>query len=145
MHRPILTRAPRNQTVLIGSNVSMVCEVLSDAHRHLEWYHGYHTSFDTVNKTNQSLRVEVKVGFFLFFLLLRLLFVFFPLSSAHFRSLSLDYELDYVAPTNTGRLLTVFQHPGGGTVHPMHALTYICVYILFSNSVTMRDVEPGNT
>jgi len=61
-HRPILTIAPRNSTVLIGSNVSMICQVLSDAHRHLEWYHGYHTSLDTVNKTNQSLRVEVKVG-----------------------------------------------------------------------------------
>ncbi|CAL1679771.1 unnamed protein product [Lasius platythorax] len=61
-HRPILTRPPRNSTVLIGSNVSMICQVLSDAHRHLEWYHGYHTSLDTVNKTNQSLRVEVKAG-----------------------------------------------------------------------------------
>lgn len=61
-HRPILTRPPRNSTVLVGSNVSMICQVLSDAHRHLEWYHGCHTSFDTVNKTNQSLRVEVKAG-----------------------------------------------------------------------------------
>ncbi|XP_018351953.1 PREDICTED: fibroblast growth factor receptor homolog 1-like isoform X1 [Trachymyrmex septentrionalis] len=61
-HRPILTIAPRNTTVLIGGNVSMICQVLSDAHRHLEWYHGYHTSLDTVNMTNQSLRVEVKVG-----------------------------------------------------------------------------------
>ncbi|KAK1120038.1 hypothetical protein K0M31_012767 [Melipona bicolor] len=59
-HRPILTRPPRNTTVLVGSNVTMTCEVLSAAHRHLEWYHGYHTSFDTVNKTNQSFRVEVK-------------------------------------------------------------------------------------
>ncbi|CAK9808362.1 Fibroblast growth factor receptor homolog 1 [Anthophora quadrimaculata] len=59
-HRPILTRPPRNTTVLIGDNVTMTCKVLSDAHRHLEWYHGYHTSFDTVNKTNQSFRVEVK-------------------------------------------------------------------------------------
>ncbi|XP_018402753.1 PREDICTED: fibroblast growth factor receptor homolog 1-like [Cyphomyrmex costatus] len=61
-HRPILTIAPRNTTVLIGGNASMICRVLSDAHRHLEWYHGYHTSLDTVNMTNQSLRVEVKVG-----------------------------------------------------------------------------------
>ncbi|GAB1869188.1 Fibroblast growth factor receptor [Camponotus japonicus] len=61
-HRPILTRPPRNSTVLVGSNVSMICQVLSDAHRHLEWYHGCHTSLDTVNKTNQSLRVEVKAG-----------------------------------------------------------------------------------
>ncbi|XP_018365756.1 PREDICTED: fibroblast growth factor receptor homolog 1-like isoform X1 [Trachymyrmex cornetzi] len=61
-HRPILTIAPRNTTVLIGSNTSMICRVLSDAHRHLEWYHGYHTSLDTVNMTNQSLRVEVKAG-----------------------------------------------------------------------------------
>ncbi|XP_071565414.1 fibroblast growth factor receptor homolog 1 isoform X3 [Temnothorax nylanderi] len=61
-HRPILTIPPRNATVLVGSNVSMNCKVLSDAHRHLEWFHGYHTSFDTVNKTNQSLRVEVKAG-----------------------------------------------------------------------------------
>ncbi|KAF7382291.1 hypothetical protein HZH68_015210 [Vespula germanica] len=61
-HRPILTRPPRNTTVLLGSNASMTCEVLSDAHRHLEWYHGCHTSFDTVNKTNQTVRVEVKVG-----------------------------------------------------------------------------------
>nr|XP_031843200.1 fibroblast growth factor receptor homolog 1-like isoform X1 [Nomia melanderi]XP_031843201.1 fibroblast growth factor receptor homolog 1-like isoform X1 [Nomia melanderi] len=59
-HRPILTRAPRNTTVLIGSNVTMTCEILSDAHRHLEWYHGFHTSLDTLNKTNQSFRVEVK-------------------------------------------------------------------------------------
>ncbi|XP_011254079.1 fibroblast growth factor receptor homolog 1 isoform X1 [Camponotus floridanus] len=61
-HRPILTRPPRNSTVLVGSNASMICQVLSDAHRHLEWYHGCHTSLDTVNKTNQSLRVEVKAG-----------------------------------------------------------------------------------
>ncbi|XP_076295866.1 fibroblast growth factor receptor homolog 1 isoform X3 [Lasioglossum baleicum] len=61
-HRPILTWAPRNATVVIGSNVTMTCKVLSNAHRHLEWYHGYHTSFDTVNKTNQSFRVEVKSG-----------------------------------------------------------------------------------
>ncbi|XP_024886581.1 fibroblast growth factor receptor homolog 1-like isoform X1 [Temnothorax curvispinosus] len=61
-HRPILTIPPRNTTVVVGRNVSMNCKVLSDAHRHLEWYHGYHTSFDTVNKTNQSLRVEVKAG-----------------------------------------------------------------------------------
>ncbi|XP_020288431.1 fibroblast growth factor receptor homolog 1-like isoform X2 [Pseudomyrmex gracilis] len=62
-HRPILTRAPRNTTVLIGNNATMICEVLSDAHRHLEWYHGYHTSLDTVNKSSQNLRVEVvKVG-----------------------------------------------------------------------------------
>ncbi|KAL6263768.1 hypothetical protein P5V15_003852 [Pogonomyrmex californicus] len=61
-HRPILTRAPRNTTVLIGKNVTLTCQVLSDGHRHLEWYHGRHTSFDTVNKTNQSLRVEVKAG-----------------------------------------------------------------------------------
>ncbi|XP_012526054.2 fibroblast growth factor receptor homolog 1 [Monomorium pharaonis] len=57
-HRPILTRAPRNTTELIGNNVTFICQVLSDAHRHLEWYHGQHTSFDTVNKTNDSLRVE---------------------------------------------------------------------------------------
>ncbi|XP_014604411.1 PREDICTED: fibroblast growth factor receptor homolog 1-like isoform X1 [Polistes canadensis] len=61
-HRPILTRPPRNTTVVVGSNASMTCEVLSAAHRHLEWYHGYHTSFDTVNKTNQTVRVEVKAG-----------------------------------------------------------------------------------
>lgn len=61
-HRPILTRAPANTTVLIGHNASMICEVLSDAHRHLEWYHGRHKSFETVNKTRQSLRVEVEVG-----------------------------------------------------------------------------------
>lgn len=59
-HRPILTRPPKNTTVLIGGNVTMTCEVLSAAHRHLEWYHGYHTSLSTVNKTNQSFRVEVK-------------------------------------------------------------------------------------
>ncbi|KAK2575291.1 hypothetical protein KPH14_008141 [Odynerus spinipes] len=61
-HRPILTRPPRNTTVLLGSNASMTCEVLSDAHRHLEWYHGYHTSFDTVNKTNQTVRVEAGIA-----------------------------------------------------------------------------------
>ncbi|XP_006558356.1 fibroblast growth factor receptor homolog 1 isoform X1 [Apis mellifera] len=59
-HRPILTRPPKNTTILIGGNVTMTCEVLSAAHRHLEWYHGYHTSLSTVNKTNQSFRVEVK-------------------------------------------------------------------------------------
>lgn len=61
-HRPILTLPPRNTTVLLGSNASMTCEVLSAAHRHLEWYHGYHTSFDTVNKTIQTVRVEAKAG-----------------------------------------------------------------------------------
>ncbi|CAL7937733.1 unnamed protein product [Xylocopa violacea] len=57
-HRPLLTIPPKNTTVLVGGNVTMTCDVLSYAHRHLEWYRGYHTSFDTVNETNQSLRVE---------------------------------------------------------------------------------------
>lgn len=61
-HRPILTVAPANTTVLIGGNATMNCQVLSDAHRHLEWYHGYHTDLENIIKTNQSLRVEVKVG-----------------------------------------------------------------------------------
>ncbi|XP_057340805.1 fibroblast growth factor receptor homolog 1-like isoform X1 [Microplitis mediator] len=61
-HRPILTQAPVNTTALIGTNASFICEVLSDAHRHLEWYHGRHKSFETVNVTNSSLRVEVKAG-----------------------------------------------------------------------------------
>ncbi|KAH0557914.1 hypothetical protein KQX54_012811 [Cotesia glomerata] len=61
-HRPILTRAPENTTVLIGSNASLICEVLSNAHRHLEWYHGRHKTFDTINVTNSSLRVEVKAS-----------------------------------------------------------------------------------
>lgn len=60
--RPILTQAPANVTVPIGSNVNFTCVVLSQTHRHLEWYHGYHTFFDTLNKTNDSSRVEVKVG-----------------------------------------------------------------------------------
>lgn len=81
-HRPILTRPPRNSTVLIGSNVSMNCQVLSDAHRHLEWYHGYHTSLDTVN--NQSLRVEVKVGAACMQTRFLLIFAFF-----HFESLQI--------------------------------------------------------
>ncbi|CAG5077539.1 Similar to htl: Fibroblast growth factor receptor homolog 1 (Drosophila melanogaster) [Cotesia congregata] len=61
-HRPILTRAPENTTVLIGSNASLICEVLSNAHRHLEWYHGRHKNFETINVTNSSLRVEVKAS-----------------------------------------------------------------------------------
>ncbi|XP_044003439.1 fibroblast growth factor receptor homolog 1-like isoform X1 [Aphidius gifuensis] len=61
-HRPILTRPPTNKTALIGSDVSFICEVLSDTHRHLEWYHGLHNSFDTLNKTNSSMRVEAKAG-----------------------------------------------------------------------------------
>ncbi|XP_011501661.1 PREDICTED: fibroblast growth factor receptor homolog 1-like [Ceratosolen solmsi marchali] len=60
--RPILTKAPANVTVSIGSNVNFTCVVLSDTHRHLEWYHGYHISFETVNQTNESLRVEAKAG-----------------------------------------------------------------------------------
>lgn len=66
-HRPILTRAPENTTVLIGSNASLICEVLSNAHRHLEWYHGRHKTFKTINVTNSSLRVEVKVGHGVFY------------------------------------------------------------------------------
>lgn len=57
-----MTNAPANLTVGLGDNATFTCVVLSDTHRHLEWYHGYHTSFDTVNKTNQSLRVEQPGG-----------------------------------------------------------------------------------
>ncbi|KAJ8683574.1 hypothetical protein QAD02_019366 [Eretmocerus hayati] len=60
--RPILTNAPENRTVSIGSDVNFTCVVLSDTHRHLEWYHGFHNSFETVNQTNDSLRVEVKTS-----------------------------------------------------------------------------------
>ncbi|XP_014213491.1 fibroblast growth factor receptor homolog 1-like [Copidosoma floridanum] len=59
---PILTEAPKNMTVLVGSNVNFTCSFLSDTHRHLEWYHGYHVTFDTLNKTEDSLKVEVKTA-----------------------------------------------------------------------------------
>ncbi|XP_033207757.1 fibroblast growth factor receptor 3-like isoform X3 [Belonocnema kinseyi] len=58
-HRPIMTRAPENTTVLIGGNATMDCQVLSNAHRHIEWYRGYHTNISNI-ETNQSLSVEVK-------------------------------------------------------------------------------------
>ncbi|KAK0165333.1 hypothetical protein PV328_003853 [Microctonus aethiopoides] len=62
-HRPILTRAPTNTTVLIGSNASMICEVLSAAHRHLEWARGRHKSLETVNNdTDRNFKVEVEDG-----------------------------------------------------------------------------------
>lgn len=139
MHRPILTRAPRNQTALIGSNASMVCEVLSDAHRHLEWYHGYHTFFDTVNKTNQSLRVEVKVGaqhlccffsFLLLHLLLLLLFLLFPLSLTHFRLLSLDYSNSSLLHSLTRWLhtLLLFGWRNSGMRLRIHVCTCMCVF-----------------
>lgn len=61
MHSPVLTRAPANTTALMGSTVNMTCKILSAAHLHQEWYHGYHTGFETVNQTNESLRVVPKV------------------------------------------------------------------------------------
>lgn len=60
--KPILTKSPANATVPIGDNVNFTCIVLSELHYHLEWYHGYHIAFDTVNTTNASTKVEVKVG-----------------------------------------------------------------------------------
>ncbi|KAL7301866.1 hypothetical protein TKK_0005470 [Trichogramma kaykai] len=59
---PILTIPLVNTTALLGGSTNFTCIVLSESHVHLEWYHGYHDSLDTLNKTNDSARVETKPG-----------------------------------------------------------------------------------
>lgn len=83
-HTPIWTKPPLNTTALIGSNVNFSCQVLSAAHVHYAWYHGYHANWTTtgenywVNEQNEtfylsegnnSLKVKVKVGTFVISLL----------------------------------------------------------------------------
>jgi hypothetical protein len=55
-HRPILTEAPKNSTVVVGHNKSFRCEVLSDLHPHVEWFRGYYTS---LNETDTNTVVKV--------------------------------------------------------------------------------------
>ncbi|KDR22672.1 Basic fibroblast growth factor receptor 1, partial [Zootermopsis nevadensis] len=51
-HRPILTEAPKNSTVVVGHNESFRCEVLSDLHPHVEWFRGYFTSLNETETNN---------------------------------------------------------------------------------------------
>ncbi|XP_046749784.1 fibroblast growth factor receptor homolog 1-like isoform X2 [Diprion similis] len=51
IHRPILTVAPQNRTVLVGTNTTLNCRVLSDAHSHVQWFYGFHNTLDTTNKS----------------------------------------------------------------------------------------------
>ena len=51
-HRPILTEAPKNSTVVVGHNESFRCEVLSDLHPHVEWFRGYYTSLNETENSN---------------------------------------------------------------------------------------------
>lgn len=51
-HRPILTEAPKNSTVVVGHNESFRCEVLSDLHPHVEWFRGYYTSLNETETSN---------------------------------------------------------------------------------------------
>ncbi|KAJ9581128.1 hypothetical protein L9F63_023694, partial [Diploptera punctata] len=45
-HRPILTEAPKNMTVVVGHNETFRCVVLSDLHPHVEWFRGYYNSLN---------------------------------------------------------------------------------------------------
>ncbi|KAK9496951.1 hypothetical protein O3M35_012851 [Rhynocoris fuscipes] len=50
-HRPILTQAPKNQTLLIGTSGEFWCKVLSDLHPHVRWFKGFINS-NTTNYDN---------------------------------------------------------------------------------------------
>lgn len=39
-HRPIITKALSNVTLVVGGNVTMECMVLSDLTKHVEWVKG---------------------------------------------------------------------------------------------------------
>lgn len=57
-HRPILTEAPQNKTLVVGSSHAFTCKVLSDLHPQVEWFLGHVTNnSDLVNLT----KVVVKV------------------------------------------------------------------------------------
>ncbi|XP_012261090.2 fibroblast growth factor receptor homolog 1-like isoform X2 [Athalia rosae] len=53
-HQPILTMPPQNTTVVIGSNATFNCQVLSDAHPHVQWFYGFHSSLSTTNKSLEA-------------------------------------------------------------------------------------------
>ncbi|XP_058803774.1 fibroblast growth factor receptor homolog 1-like [Phymastichus coffea] len=60
--RPILTQPPKNATVALGASANFSCVVFSDTHRHIEWYRGFHSALDSLNRTNQSAMIEPKAS-----------------------------------------------------------------------------------
>ncbi|KAI5746919.1 hypothetical protein M8J77_009049 [Diaphorina citri] len=52
-HRPILTEAPQNNTLVVGSSHAFTCKVLSDLHPQVEWFLGHVTNniSDFINLT----------------------------------------------------------------------------------------------
>ncbi|XP_035897026.1 fibroblast growth factor receptor homolog 1-like isoform X2 [Anopheles stephensi] len=55
-HKPIITKALSNVTIVVGGNVTMECKVLSDLTKHVEWvkYKGLcEVNCDDITKTNK--------------------------------------------------------------------------------------------
>lgn len=39
-HKPIIEKAPKNMTLVIGQTGQMECDVISSLHPHIEWIYG---------------------------------------------------------------------------------------------------------
>ncbi|XP_075223226.1 fibroblast growth factor receptor homolog 1-like isoform X2 [Lycorma delicatula] len=55
-HSPILTEAPQNQTVVLGTNASFTCKILSDLHPHIGWFKGQLNNINDTVYNNQSVK-----------------------------------------------------------------------------------------
>lgn len=40
-HKPVLTRGPKNITLMVGASTNLSCEILTDLHAHIEWSRGF--------------------------------------------------------------------------------------------------------
>ncbi|RZF43116.1 hypothetical protein LSTR_LSTR001294 [Laodelphax striatellus] len=54
-HSPILTEAPQNSTMVVGSNATFKCKILSDLHPHIGWFKG---QVNNVNDTSANSSVK---------------------------------------------------------------------------------------
>lgn len=50
-HKPIITKAPQNQTLNVGAVVTLQCTILSDLHLHIQWVFCVWDNCSDENKT----------------------------------------------------------------------------------------------
>ena len=53
-HKPVLTKGPKNITLVIGASTNLSCEILTDLHAHIEWSRGFFSCNDS-EKLNLTL------------------------------------------------------------------------------------------
>ena len=59
-HKPVFNREPRNQTVVVGSNVTFVCGVLSDSHPLIQWVRHYKVNDSYFNETGTPYIIAIE-------------------------------------------------------------------------------------